>query len=133
MKRILVDTDVLIDFTKGYSQILAALLAQQSQNILELHVTPVNIAEFFDNKELTQETKRNKAMEFLAFFRVCEITKPIGVYAGELLRTKKVSFLGDALIAAACVVGGFSLLTRNRRHFVPVPGLLLYSESSEKN
>ena len=125
MKKILVDTDILIDFSKGFSQSLEKLLRQQSTGQAELFVSPVNIAEYFTDKNLNNATQFSQATEFMGLFSIREITKKIGLIAGELLRQKKIEFLGDALVAATCLSEKLQLATRNHKHFSKVEGLRL--------
>lgn len=126
MKKILIDTDILIDYSKGYDKELGELLAQQEKGTVELFLTPINIAEFFTDRHLQQSKSLMKAQEFINLFSIKEITKTDGVCAGELLRKKSMSFLGDALIAAVCVREHMELFTRNSKHYKGVKGLLLY-------
>ncbi len=127
MKRVLVDTDVLIDFTKGSDRTLASLLSRQAAGELELAVTPVNIAEFMNDSSIKTPDRERRAKEFLGLFSVRDLTSEIGLTAGKYLRRGSVAFLGDAMIAAACTVGNLSLLTRNRKHFSHVSGLTFYA------
>lgn len=130
MKKILVDTDVLIDFTKGKDKDLFILLQLQSEGKVELYITPVNIAEFVNDKQLKTSAKLQKAKEFLHFFSVSDVTSSIGFLAGEYLREGAVQFLGDALIAATSVSASLHLMTRNRRHFTAVTRLSFYPEAN---
>lgn len=128
MNLVLVDTDVLIDFTKGHDRLLAKLLKEQLQGKIELYVTPVNIVEFLDDQHLKEPEKRQEAQKFLHLFSVCECTRSIGVLAGTYMREKKTLFLGDAMIAATCVEVNMPLVTRNRRHFSKIPDLIFYTK-----
>ena len=119
MAKILVDTDILIDFTKGHDDKLGRLLGKT-----ELVLSPINVAEFLNNRELDSEAKKINAHDFLKLFNIVNMDREIGEKAGELLRLKKVEYLGDAIVAATCVVEKIELLTRNKRHFEKVPGLL---------
>ena len=126
MKHVLVDTDVLIDYTKGKDDALAGLFELQSKGEIELYITPVNIAEFLNDTALKTAEKQKKAQDFLRLFSVCDLTSAMGVAAGAYLRKKTVSYLGDAMIAAACTESHLLLMTRNRRHFSRIPGLTFY-------
>ena len=123
MTKIFVDTDILIDYSKGYSQFLENLLEKQDQKQLELWVNPIVIAEFFTDSNLRNKEKLEKAKDFFGFFRVIEINKKIGLLAGEFLREEKVNFMGDALIAATCILEKIHLVTGNKKHFSKISSL----------
>lgn len=117
MIKVLVDTDVLIDYSKGHDQLLGVLLEKQDDNELELWVNLVILAEFFSDKNLRDKNKFARAVEFTNLFRVAEIGKKIGLLAGKILREEKVNFIGDALITATCVSEKLLLATGNKKHF----------------
>lgn len=123
MTKVFIDTDILIDYSKGHSRLLESLLEKQSQKQLELWVNPIVIAEFFTDSNLRHKEKLEKAKDFFGLFRVIEINKKIGFLAGELLREEKVNFIGDALIAATCIFGKIHLITGNKKHFSKISGL----------
>lgn len=126
MLKILVDTDVLIDYSKGYAGTLEELFESQAKAQAELFINPVVIVEFYTDQKLKNKHRREKAGEFLRFFKVVNISGKIGSLAGELLRENRVSFLGDALIAATAITEKLKLATRNKKHFQNVPDLEFY-------
>ena len=128
MNKVLVDTDVLIDFTKGHDRALAALLARQYDGQMELYITPINITEFLNDTALVKSGKLAEAKEFLRLFSVCDTTSAIGITAGEYLRNGTVAFLGDAIIAATSVSLELPLLTRNTKHFAKVPKMVFFDK-----
>lgn len=126
MTPIFIDTDILIDYSKGHSRFLETLLAGQERGDTELFINPVVVAEFMTDRSLRDEKKRLLAQEFLQLFSIKDVTKSVGIVAGELLREGHVGFLGDAMIAATCVVNKLQLATRNVKHFNKVPSFHLY-------
>lgn len=129
MKKILVDTDILIDYSKGYDRFLGALLGKQTKGEVELFVTPVTITEFMTDTSLTDTKRREKAVAFLDLFTVKETGRVIGLLAGQFLREGKTEYLGDSMIAASAISVGMSLATRNHKHFKNIPGLFIETES----
>lgn len=123
MTKVFIDTDILIDYSKGHNKLLENLLEKQTPKQLELWVNPIVIAEFFTDSSLRNKNKLEKAKDFFGFFRVIEINKKIGLLAGELLRERKVNFIGDALIAATCILGKMHLITGNKKHFSKISEL----------
>lgn len=127
MIQILVDTDVLIDYSKGFGYLLGELLQRQTDGEAELYVNPVIVAEFFTDQKLRNKRKQAEAEDFLNLFGFKEINRKMGQRVGELLREKRVDFLGDAFIAATCLADNLVLATKNRKHFNKVPQLKFYS------
>lgn len=126
MTPIFVDTDILIDYSKGHSRFLETLLAGQDRGDIELIINPVVVAEFTTDRSLRDAKKLSQAEEFLQLFLLKEITKSVGLVAGELLRDGHVGSLGDAMIAATCIVYKLLLATRNTKHFSKTPKLEFY-------
>jgi len=125
MKKVLVGTDVIIDFTNGKNRILQDLLEEQKKEKVELYVNSVVLTEFFTSKGLEDKEKFRKAKELFSYFRLIEIGSKIAFKTAELLRKKEVDFLGDGYIAGTCLVKDLGLITRNKRHFEKVKGLRL--------
>ena|SRR3989344_2314472 len=123
MKNTLVDTDVLIDFSKRKDKILKKYFGKKDQ--WQLWVNPVIVAEWFNNRELCNTEKLEKAKVFIDLFNCAEIGKEEGERAGALIRNNEINYLGDALIAATCLVKNASLITRNIKHYKNVKGLKL--------
>ena len=127
MKKVFVDTNILIDYSKGFDKTLEKLLLLQNENKLQIFINPVVVAEFFNDKNLNTPKKLEKAQRFFSFFNIKEITKETGFIAGELLRTKQVDFFADALIASTCIENGFEFLTKNKKDFKKVNQLRFFT------
>jgi len=125
MYKILVDTDILIDFSKGKDSQLMSLFELQTKGHVELYISPVNITEFLNDLLLSDSEKLKLATNFLEKFKVLKIGKKTGILAGQILRTKQTSYIGDALIGAVCIENEVELLTRNKKHFEKITGLKL--------
>lgn len=126
MIQVLVDTDVLIDYSKGFDRFLGDLLKRQTDGEVELYVNPVVLAEFLTDQKLRDKKKHAEAEDFFNLFGFKEINKKMGQRVGELLREKRVEFLGDAFLAATCLVDNLVLATKNKKHFKKVPQLKFY-------
>jgi len=125
MDKILVDTNVLIDYSKGKDALLGRLLEKQKQMKVELFVNPIIVAEFLTDRNCQKPTVLDKANEFLRLFSFVSIGKRESVLAGELLRTGAIDFIGDAFIGATCLVNELSLYTKNQKHFKKIKRLVL--------
>ncbi len=128
MTLIFIDTDILIDYSKGHSRFLETLLSGQEMGESELFINPVVVAEFMTDRLLRDKKKRAQAMDFLQLFSFKDVTKSVGSVAGELLREGLLGFLGDAMIAATCTVNKLQLATNNVKHFNKIPSLQLYQK-----
>jgi predicted nucleic acid-binding protein len=127
MRKLLIDTDVLIDFSKGKSELLKKLLALSLQSKIGLYITPVNIAEYLNDFFLVKNNDMlPEALSYLENFKVQAVEKKAGVLAGQYLREVKTEYIGDALVAGCCLANGLELVTRNRRHFKKIEGLNFY-------
>lgn len=126
MHKIFVDTDIIIDYSHGKNKILKSLLETQQQGKIELFVNAIVITEFFTDRYLSNKSKLEKAYELFNFFTVIDINAKTGFLAGELLREKKTDYLGDALIAATCVINSLLFATRNQKHFKRISNLKFY-------
>ena len=120
------DSDVIIwHLRKGQradvSKYLEGLAEQGA-----LMTTAVSVAEIVQGiREGELETTR----ALLRSLPVVAIDRDIAERAGEIVRELRsqgeMLNLADALIAAACLIHGLSLVTLNVRHFGKVPGLSL--------
>lgn len=123
MTKIMVDTNILVDYTNGYQNDLAKLLAQADKGEIRLFINPVVVAEYLADKKLKIVSAKKIAHEFLNLFSCTKITKKIGELTGEILRGHSDLIWRDAMIAACCLIENCRLATRNRKHFSKVRGL----------
>ncbi len=126
--KILVDTSVLIDYSKNFGEVLEELLGEQARGKVQLVVNTVIVAEFMTDQNLKDKRWMEKSMQFMGLFQVVEMGRKEGLLAGEILRQRECLSVPDALIAATCLAHNMVLLTRNTKHFVKVPGLELYAQ-----
>lgn len=118
--QVLVDTDILIAYTKGKDFGLSSILANSPC------ICPVTVAEFLNDKFLSSEFKYKKSIEMLNDFRVLEINRDIGEIAGSILRKGECPHLGDSLIAATALFYNMFMFTNNKKHFEKIKGLKFY-------
>ena len=127
MKKILIDTDVLINYSFGFNKKLNELIKKQNNNELQLYTNPIIIAEFLNNKKLDKKKDLIHTEEFLDEFNSVIITKETARIVGGLLRKQTIPFLADAFIAASCLQFNLQLYTNNKKDFRKLKKLKLFS------
>lgn len=126
MKKIFIDTNIIISYTKGYFPYLKKLIEKQKKGNVVLFVNPVVVAEFFTDKNLNNSKKINLAKNFFHNFTSLPINNAIGIIAGELLRNNSTVAIGDAIIAATCIENNLEIMTNNQKDFKKVKGLKFF-------
>ena len=119
----LVDTDVLIWFTRGHVGALERL-----QSIAPWTISTVTYIELIQGCRNTNEMRAIQRGLQHGAVNVLPITERISKRATSLIETYALSHamrLGDALIAATALEHSLPLLSANRKHFAPVEGLHL--------
>ena len=112
--RLLLDTDVLVDYFRGRIQALAYLRAR-SEPIL---ISAITVAELYDGVREGEE--RRGVEQFLALLEIipvdAEIARKGGLYRRDYGPSHGIG-LADALIAATAELHQAKLVTLNARHF----------------
>ena len=113
-KRLLLDTDVLIDFLRGQPQVVQLL----EDTDCEFHVSAVSVAELYVGVRDGRE--REVLDQLMGLLRTIEITTEIARQAGLWRREYGKSHgtgIIDALIAACADALQIPLATLNVKHF----------------
>ncbi len=113
---ILLDSDVIIAWLRGYEPIAGAVagLLEQGHNLLW---TPVSVAEIFAG------ARKGESARLESLFQILEtlpISDAFGKMAGHYLQKYSKSHsleLGDALIAASARSASLPLWTLNKKHY----------------
>jgi predicted nucleic acid-binding protein len=112
--RLLIDTDVLIEYLRGRSETVEFLEGVRS----DLYISVISVAELFAG---VREDEEEKSLEqLLLAFVVLPVTEKTARLGGLYRRDYGGSHgtgLADALIAATSEQNGADLVTFNRRHF----------------
>lgn len=129
MKDVLLDTDIIIEILRGNAQIRA----QFKKLILDgvgVAYTPVSLAEVHAGMRAGEE---GTIEQFFRALSPCPLDDAAGQMAGRYLRTYSRSHrieLGDALLAGAACSGGYTLWTRNKKHY-PMQDVELFGGTSQ--
>jgi len=124
MAEILIDTDILIDISRGVistAQYLAQASATTTLSISS--ITQMELIVGCQDKQALRLIDR-----FLTRFQIVFLTPEITKQGITLLREYKLShglLIPDSLIAATALTIGIPLLTRNQRDFRFIPNLIL--------
>ncbi|MBI3560041.1 PIN domain-containing protein [Candidatus Gottesmanbacteria bacterium] len=126
MEAIVLDTDTLIDYSKGYAPWIDELVQKGS---VRLVLPTIVIAEFFASKTLDDPYEVEVADKTFALFSRQDLTEPIAKTLGGLLRHKTYpsgASTADLIIAATALFLGAPLATRNKGHFRSIPDLTFF-------
>jgi predicted nucleic acid-binding protein len=117
LKSVLIDTDILIEVSRGRDATVLARWESLRHTDVPLLCSPVTVAELWCG---VRPSERDALAGLLSAFVCVPIDGQLGQMAGEYLgryaRSHHVE-LGDALIAATASVHKLQLWTRNRKHY----------------
>ncbi|HUI55263.1 MAG TPA: PIN domain-containing protein [Bryobacteraceae bacterium] len=130
MKSVLVDSDILIEVSRGRDAEIVARWIELSSSDNAVLYSPVSVAELWAGAR----RKEYEALKNLFLALTCvPIDEEVGRLAGVYLRRNRRSHaveLGDALVAAAAAASGAELWTRNRKHY-PMKEIVFFDKPSE--
>lgn len=112
--RLLVDTDVLVEYLRGRSEAVEYLERLTS----DLYISVISVAELFAG--LRDDEEEKSLEQLLLAFVILPVTEKTARLGGLYRRDYGGSHgtgLADALIAATSEENGADLVTFNRRHF----------------
>jgi len=116
----LIDTDVLVDFFRGYSKAVAYVNTNSSHIVL----SSIVVAELYAG--VKGKTELSVLEDFVSLFRVIPVTSEIaktgGLYKRDYGKSHSVG-LADAIIAATCTIESVELKTLNIKHYPMLKGL----------
>ena len=118
-KRILVDTDVIVDFFRGYDKAVSYLRDHSSEIVL----SSIVVAELYAG---VRDDERERLEDFVSLFPILPITPEIaktgGLFKRDYHRSHGIG-LADALMAATAVTENAEVKTLNTKHYPMFKGL----------
>ena len=116
-KPILVDTDVLIDFLRGYEQAVSLVNLESDRIVL----SSIVVAELYAGVRGGEGDAEQTTLErFLSLFRVVHVTAANarlgGLYKRDYGKSHGIS-LADAVVAATATLENAELKTLNVKHY----------------
>jgi len=124
IKKYFIDSDVIIDYLRGVSEIRDFLVELKKKGILVISV--VNIVEIYSGKSIKSVKKKIVIDSFLDEFKVVVLEKSLAKISGRIRMEYQTPF-ADAIIAASAIESKAILVTRNVKHFSKIKGLKLLS------
>jgi predicted nucleic acid-binding protein len=114
MRKVLVDTDILIDFLRGKEKARIFLSAKLEDSAIYCSV--ITVAEIFAGMK---EHEREKTVALIESLNILDVTHEIAEKAGTYKRDEKRQSieLDDCFIAATAFVEGAVLATFNGKHY----------------
>ena len=117
--KFLIDTDVLVDFLRGFP-LAIEYIKTHSEDII---ISAISVAELYAG---VKDSEREQLDALISLFEVIPATKEVAVTGGLLkqqyFKTHGVG-LADAIIAATSINLNATLKTLNIRHFPMLKGL----------
>lgn len=111
-EKMMVDTDIFIDFLRGYRQAIEYIKANNDAIIF----SAITEAELLSADECVNGSDREKILHFLSQFEKIPVDNPLVQIAADFRRRYKIA-LPDSIIAASAFIKGTELITRNSKDF----------------
>ena len=120
MSRYLLDTDALINYSKGREPATSRIQHLIDQGD-ELGVCAVNVAEFASGIPSDQISLWNPFLSEFSYWDISRETAALaGAFRHTLARRGTRLQLPDAIVAAVAATLGATILTDNVKHFLPI-------------
>ena len=125
MKKVLLDTSILVDFLRRKSK-SDSLFVKLLQQKYQLHISIVTHTELFSGKRIWENEKLHQEIEILCSgLSIMPLETEISKKAGKI-RAQNNSTIIDAIIAATAINHRLSLATLNLKDFEDIEGLHLF-------
>ena len=127
--RILIDTNIFIEYLKGSIIIKDLFLLRESTEFCYLNVIKKELL----SKKGLKNSEKKKIMAILKNFKLIKLNNSIlekYEKLSKIYQKKGIKDLVDPLIAATCIIKNCQLLTFNQKHFNFLPELKIISLSS---
>jgi predicted nucleic acid-binding protein len=119
-KKLLIDTDIIIDFLRGFDKAVRYIKSHSEEIVLSV----ITVAELYAGVKGNDE--HEELDDFIALFPILQITTEVartgGLYKREYFKSHGVG-LADGLIAASAEIHDAVLKTLNIKHYPMIKGL----------
>lgn len=131
MARFLVDSDLIISYTKHHPEALTLLAEVMSQE--ETALSAISAVTTFEVLQGLRYPEQPAVRRLFSAFRCLPVTEDIARVGAKLVREQRKQgsqlTMGDALIAATVLLHDLVLVTGNKKHFDAL-GVRLYGDVS---
>lgn len=128
MKKILLDTSVVIDFLRR-SDKEETLLFRLAKDSYSLYISIVTHTELYAGKSVWESKKGQQELQILfSGMYLLSLESEVSQKAGEIKAYYDTNLL-DAIIAATAIIYSLELATLNIKDFQNIRGLKLYGQS----
>ena len=125
MKRIVIDTDIIIDYLRQPRKKTLFRNLTQSKN-LRIFLPAICLTELYVGKSIARPEEERKLKRVVEKTKLILVDKNISQRAGVLIRNYPNLYLADALVAATAIEKKDPLCTFNKIHFEKISGLKLF-------
>ena len=127
MTKVLVDTDVIIDYLRINRGPMAQLVLIQSNGEIEMHLASISVMELYAGLSSIKFAEKIELLVNLC--TVVPFDATVARFAGKLKRDKKFPTVPvtDYLIGSTALWLKAELATGNKKHFAGIPGLKFFN------
>ena len=129
MQKVVIDADVVIDFTRKASPLLRILFEKATRKEIRLFFPSSVVAELMSGRETKVEAKFKELSLLIKKIEFVPLDYDLSVSAGFLVRDVNNLKLGDAIVAATVLSLNAKLATRNKKDFEGIEGLKFFKLS----
>lgn len=122
MTRVLVDTNIIIDYLRAGIDTFTDLVELQKKGKIELFLSSMSILELYCGK--SSKIHSDKIFQLVDLLTVIPLNSAVAKLAGEIQRDNNLTIaVSDLVIAASALSIHAKLATRNKRLFHGIPKL----------
>lgn len=125
MEKILIDTDVIIDFLRGYDLRTKSFFLKIKNLEIKGYISLISIIELYTGIEKENNKQEINLKQLLSLLEILQIDFDLSKQAG-LIRRKHNLSITDSIIAATSSFYKIRLFTFNTKHYHKIPDLSLY-------
>lgn len=126
MEKVLIDTDVIIDFLRGHKVRIKDVFDKIQKYELKGLISLISIVELYAGKDIKEKEKLIILNRLLSFFEIITPDLTVAKIAGGLKQEYSLS-LADAIIAAQALEENTKIFTFNIKHYQKIPKLSFYT------